>query len=205
MDRARRAAPRSAPASAPKAACWSTSSPTARLPIDIFTLDTGLLFPETYALWRALEAALRHHDSRRPARADGRGAGGSARTGALGARPRRAAARFARSSRCAARSQGIDAWITAIRRDQTAERADAPVVERDKRYGLVKVNPLVALDVDGRLGIHPRPTTCPYNPLHDAGYPSIGCWPCTTPVAAGRGPARRPLARAPEERMRPAT
>ena len=82
---------------------------------------------------------------------------------------------------------GNDLWVTAIRRDQTAERADAPVVERDKRHGLLKVNPLVAwtsTDVWAFI----RANDVPYNPLHDAGYPSIGCRPCTTPVAEGEDP-----------------
>ena len=106
---------------------------------------------------------------------------------ALWERDPTAAARCARSSRCAGALAGNDVWITAIRRDQTAERADAPVVERDKRHGLVKVNPLVgwtSKDVWAFI----RANDVPYNPLHDAGYPSIGCWPCTSPVAEGEDP-----------------
>jgi phosphoadenosine phosphosulfate reductase len=79
---------------------------------------------------------------------------------------------------------GYDAWISAIRKDQTADRARAAVVEWDPKFGLVKVNPLLSwtkvevwkfvLDYE-----------VPYNPLHDRGYPSIGCWPCTSAVNAG--------------------
>jgi phosphoadenosine phosphosulfate reductase len=79
---------------------------------------------------------------------------------------------------------GYDAWISAIRRDQTADRAAAGVVQWDAKFGLVKVNPLLTWTrkevwnfiVDNDV---------PYNPLHDRGYPSIGCWPCTRPVADG--------------------
>ena len=79
---------------------------------------------------------------------------------------------------------GLDAWVTAIRRDQTAARADAQVVEWDDRFGLVKINPLAAwtkTQVWDYISEH----RVPYNPLHDGGYPSIGCHPCTSRVADG--------------------
>ncbi len=85
--------------------------------------------------------------------------------------------------------EGYDAWISSIRADQSAHRARADVVGLDAKFGLVKINPLlrwtkrhvwefiVANDV-------------PYNPLHDQGYPSIGCWPCTRSVSAGEADER---------------
>jgi phosphoadenosine phosphosulfate reductase len=79
---------------------------------------------------------------------------------------------------------GYDAWISAIRRDQTAHRQTAGIVEWDKKFGLVKVNPLAKWtkqDVWGFITAN----QVPYNPLHDRGYPSVGCWPCTRAVAAG--------------------
>ena len=79
---------------------------------------------------------------------------------------------------------GFDAWISAIRRDQTVDRAGAGVVEWDAKFGLVKVNPLAAWtkkDVWSFIMDH----DIPYNPLHDQGYPSIGCWPCTRAVLFG--------------------
>ena len=80
---------------------------------------------------------------------------------------------------------GYDSWITAIRADQSADRAKAKVVGWDPKFSLVKVNPLLnwtsrdvwAFIVANRV---------PYNPLHDRGYPSIGCWPCTKPVVNGQ-------------------
>jgi phosphoadenosine phosphosulfate reductase len=78
---------------------------------------------------------------------------------------------------------GYDAWITAIRRDQTADRALADVVQWDAKFNLVKINPLLhwtRKDVWDFVLAH----EVPYNPLHDQGFPSIGCWPCTGPVAA---------------------
>ncbi len=79
---------------------------------------------------------------------------------------------------------GFDAWISAIRRDQTPQRATASIVERDRKFGIVKVNPLANWskgDVWKYLLAH----NAPYNPLHDQGYPSIGCWPCTRAVRPG--------------------
>ena len=79
---------------------------------------------------------------------------------------------------------GYEAWISAIRRDQTNHRAAAGVVQWDAKFNLVKVNPLLAWtrkDVWDFILKH----DIPYNPLHDRGYPSIGCWPCTAAVANG--------------------
>jgi phosphoadenosine phosphosulfate reductase len=82
------------------------------------------------------------------------------------------------------RLAGYHAWISAIRRDQTADRAAAGIVQWDAKFGLVKINPLLnwtKKDVWAFILKH----EIPYNPLHDQGYPSIGCWPCTGAVAAG--------------------
>jgi phosphoadenosine phosphosulfate reductase len=79
---------------------------------------------------------------------------------------------------------GYEAWLSAIRADQSAHRAKASVVGWDSKFGLVKVNPLLRWtkrDVWAFLVTH----HVPYNPLHDQGYPSIGCWPCTRAVDAG--------------------
>jgi len=79
---------------------------------------------------------------------------------------------------------GYDAWISAIRRDQTGDRARADVVDWDPKFNLVKINPLLTwTKKDVWAFIHKYDV--PYNPLHDQGYPSIGCWPCTRPIANG--------------------
>jgi len=78
---------------------------------------------------------------------------------------------------------GMDAWITGIRRAQSVTRAGARMLELDPR-GVVKVQPLAAWsdeDVKGYLFAH----DVPYNPLHDRGYPSIGCTPCTRAIRPG--------------------
>jgi len=77
-----------------------------------------------------------------------------------------------------------DAWITGIRREQALTRADAKRVEWSERYGVWKVQPVVDWD-SKRVQAYIHVNEIPYNPLHDAGYPSIGCMPCTRPVQAG--------------------
>lgn len=79
---------------------------------------------------------------------------------------------------------GYEAWISAIRRDQAPTRAHAPLVGWDRKFELVKVNPLAnwtKRDVWEFI----LQNDVPYNPLHDQGYPSVGCWPCTQAVGAG--------------------
>ena len=76
------------------------------------------------------------------------------------------------------------AWISAIRKDQTTDRSVAGVVQWDAKFELVKVNPLLnwtKKEVWKFILDH----NVPYNELHDRGYPSIGCWPCTNAVGAG--------------------
>ncbi len=84
----------------------------------------------------------------------------------------------------ALKEMGLAAWITGIRREQAPTRASARAVEWDARFGLVKINPLVRWthrDVWNYIAAN----GVPYNVLHDHGYPSIGCAPCTRPVAPG--------------------
>jgi phosphoadenosine phosphosulfate reductase len=79
---------------------------------------------------------------------------------------------------------GYEAWIAAIRRDQTPDRAVSPIIGWDKKFNLVKVNPLAnwtKADVWAYIRTH----DVPYNPLNDMGYPTVGCWPCTRAVKAG--------------------
>ncbi|MBK7078318.1 MAG: phosphoadenylyl-sulfate reductase [Myxococcales bacterium] len=156
------------------------------LPIEVFTLDTGLLFDETRALWRALEA--RYQRSIRAVAPAQTVAAQAAEVGdALWARAPDACCARRKLAPLAAELARHDAWITAIRRDQTADRADAAVVEADRRFGLVKVNPLVAW-TSAQVWQHLADHDVPTNPLHGRGYPSIGCAPCTSPVAAGEDP-----------------
>lgn len=80
--------------------------------------------------------------------------------------------------------EGYVAWITAIRRDQTHARKSAGIVQWDEKFQLVKVNPL-ANWTKGDVWQYILDNDVPYNPLHDAGYPSVGCKPCTRAVGQG--------------------
>ncbi|MGH2685258.1 MAG: phosphoadenylyl-sulfate reductase [Actinomycetota bacterium] len=81
---------------------------------------------------------------------------------------------------------GRAAWMSGLRRAESATRANAPIVSRDKR-GLVKINPLANwddLDIEGYVADH----DVVVNPLLSQGYTSIGCWPCTRAVKPGEDP-----------------
>jgi phosphoadenylyl-sulfate reductase (thioredoxin) len=154
----------------------------AGLPADVFTIDTGFLFAETYALWARLEERYR-------IRIRGVSADLPVEPGLPPPWERDP------DACCAARKVAplsaalaeLGAWITGIRRDQTPERATAKAVEWDPHFGLVKVNPLVAWTSQD-VWDHVRRFDVPTNPLHEQGYASIGCAPCTTPVRPGEDP-----------------
>jgi phosphoadenosine phosphosulfate reductase len=157
-----------------------------RLALEVFTLDTGLLFRETHKLWRLLEEryGITIHGVR-PA------LGLDEQTRAHGDRlwerdPDRCCA-LRKLEPLGRALHGYDAWVSAIRRDQTPERAAAKVVERDPRFGRVKVNPLVSWSSE-QVWDYVREHDVPVNLLHAFGYPSIGCWPCTSAVRSGEDP-----------------
>jgi phosphoadenylyl-sulfate reductase (thioredoxin) len=158
----------------------------ARLPIDLFTLDTGLLFPESYALWSriqdkygvSIKAIKPAHTVEEQAEREGP---------ALWEREPDRCCDLRKMQPLHSVLAGYDAWITAIRREQTPERATAPVVGWDGRFGLVKINPLVRWTF-AEVRAYAAEHQVPYNPLHDQHYPSIGCMPCTSPVMPGEDP-----------------
>jgi phosphoadenosine phosphosulfate reductase len=79
---------------------------------------------------------------------------------------------------------GLDAWMTGLRRDQSVTRTDVHKIEWDASNKLIKVNPIVDWTHDD-VWKYIRENNVPYNALHDRGYPSIGCGPCTRAVLAG--------------------
>ena len=137
----------------------------------VFTIDTGALFPETYEVWRKLEdrykLAVEVFDA-------------SSMNGPWSpdncCGPRKVAA-LDRALK------GVDGWITGIRREQAPGRAEAPKEEWQEARGIWKFNPLADWTEDD-VWRYVLEHELPYNPLHDRGYQSIGCAPCTVP---GRG------------------
>ena len=152
----------------------------------VFYLDTDLLFPETYALRDRLEARYNVRFERRATRLS-LGAQAEEHGERLWERRPDLCCRLRKIEPLREMLRGLRAWITAIRRDQSPARAGAGVVERDAKFGLIKINPLArwsSRDVWNYIARY----DVPYNPLHDHGYPSIGCAPCTSPVQIGEDP-----------------
>lgn len=159
----------------------------AKLPIPVFTLDTGRLFPETYDL--IAETSKRyglpiHVLSPDAAELERMVAahGINLFRDSVAARKRCCEIRKLHPLRRAL--TGLDAWICGLRQGQSANRADVEAVEWDVANGLAKVNPLAHWSAE-RVRAYIAENDVPYNPLHDAGFPSIGCAPCTRAVAAG--------------------
>ena len=155
----------------------------ARPDFRVFTLDTDFLFPETYALIDAIEQHYRIKVERtRPrlepdeqAREFGE---------ALWSREPDKCCNIRKVEPLTKKLGELDAWITGIRRDQAPTRANARKLEWDAKFGLTKINPLADWKWE-QVWDYIRSHSIPYNPLHDRGYPSIGCTYCTRPVRAG--------------------
>ncbi|GET25798.1 phosphoadenylyl-sulfate reductase [Prolixibacter sp. NT017] len=80
--------------------------------------------------------------------------------------------------------KGLDVWICGLRRDQSVTRHDMKLVEWDEANGLIKLNPLIDW-TEQDVWDYINENKVPYNPLHDKGYPSIGCQPCTRAIMEG--------------------
>ena len=133
-----------------------------------FYLDTEVLFPETYETRDALAEPLR--DRVRALRRTSRPGCASAGTRASSGARRTRAAPTARSSRCARALDGVDCWVSGIRRVDSETRAGAPKFGWDERFGLWKLNPLADW-ADKQVWNYIKEHHVPYNPLHDQGYP----------------------------------
>lgn len=151
-----------------------------------FTVDTGLLFHETYALADALEARLGIAIERfRPRQSVGEQAAEHGPN--LWERKPDLCCTLRKVQPMVDALYGMGAWITGLRRDQSPTRANTPVVQWDAQFNLVKFCPLATQSrsaVEDYIAEHNLPT----NPLRALGYASIGCFPCTRPVQAGEDP-----------------
>jgi phosphoadenosine phosphosulfate reductase len=149
----------------------------------VFTLDTDLLFPETYELMDRVEERYRIKVERvRPALTPEEQ---ERRHGpALWTRAPDQCCSLRKVEPLRGKLAELRAWVTAIRRDQTASRAQARKLEWDTKFGLVKINPLADWSTK-QVWDYIYENNLPYNPLHDRNYPSIGCTHCTRPIHAG--------------------
>lgn len=154
--------------------------------LKIFTIDTGYLFSESMALASIVEqrygVSVQHVRAsvspERQAQLYGE---------ALWRRDPDLCCSIRKVEPLKVRLSSLKAWVTAIRRDQTPGRKNAGKVEWDSNHGLVKVNPLADWSHE-QVWSYIRKHELTYNPLHDQGYPSIGCTNCTRPVLQDEGP-----------------
>ena len=147
----------------------------------VLTLDTGLLFPETYALMDELEARLSLNLTRiRPAQTVAQQA--DAYGTKLWARDPDLCCNLRKTAPLANALAGREAWVTGLRRDQSSGRRATPIVSWDAKYTNVKLSPLATWSED-MVWTYIQAHELPYNVLHDRGYPSIGCATCTLPAA----------------------
>jgi phosphoadenosine phosphosulfate reductase len=141
-----------------------------------FTLDTGVLFPETYGTWRKVEERYGikvdvYQGISLARQADLHG-------DELWARDPDACCSVRKVTPLNEALSQVDCWVSGLRRDQSPTRAGTPKLHWDEKHGLHKANPLAdwsERDVWNYIAEH----DVPYNPLHDQGYPSIGCTHCT--------------------------
>ena len=141
--------------------------------VRVVTIDTGVLFEETRTTWRAFEERFGVTIAVEEAFGNWTGPQGCC-----------GAAKVAALERALA---GADAWITGLRREQGPTRAGTECVEVDaRRGGIAKYSPL-AHWTEKDLWTRIADRGLPYHPLHDAGYESIGCEPCTNPGSGRAG------------------
>jgi phosphoadenosine phosphosulfate reductase len=142
----------------------------------VFTLDTGVLFPETYAAWRAAEDRYGITvEAWRGEWVDG-----------LWAVDPESCCRMRKVEPLKRALAGADCWVTGLRREQSPLRASTPELAWDQRHGLFKAVPLATwseADVWEFIAAY----DLPYNRLHDRGYASIGCTHCTRPGQGREG------------------
>ncbi|WP_240894411.1 phosphoadenylyl-sulfate reductase [Parapedobacter sp. SGR-10] len=153
----------------------------------IFTLETGRLFPETYYVWnRTLEKYKLPIKAYYPnTAAVERMVTEKGPSSFYESVENRKECCYIRKIEPLKRAiQGFEVWITGIRAEQSANREDMDFVEWDEANRIIKVHPLfhwTLTDVEDFLKLY----NIPYNPLHDKGFPSIGCQPCTRAIQPG--------------------
>jgi phosphoadenosine phosphosulfate reductase len=150
--------------------------------VRVFTVDTGVLFAETYETWREVERRYGIEIDVYQGMALARQA--TLHGDALWSRDPDACCSIRKVNPLKEALSQVDAWISGVRRDQSTERADSPKLGWDDRHGLWKVNPLADWAEDEVWDYIAR-YDLPVNPLHQRGYGSIGCTHCTHP-----GPGR---------------
>lgn len=153
----------------------------------IFTLDTGRLFPETYDLIEKTVARYKpnfqiYFPDYQAVETMTNSKGVNLFYDSIDNRKLCCSVRKTMPLKRAL--SGLEAWITGLRRSQSITRTHLQVVEWDEANQLIKINPLINWNEDDVI-IYINNHNIPYNLLHDKGFPSIGCQPCTRSIEAG--------------------
>jgi len=152
--------------------------------VHFFTLDTGLLFQETYETWDRVE---KHYGIEIDRQAGISLAEQANRYGErLWERDPDLCCEERKVIPLRDRLRGADAWVAGLRREQSRTRSSTKKIGWDKRHGLWKVNPLAEWS-EADVWAYILANDVPYHPLHDQGYQSIGCTHCTRPSAGRHG------------------
>lgn len=150
----------------------------------VFALDTHVLFPETYAVWRAVEK--RYGVAVEVYQGPSLGRQAAAHGDALWASNPTLCCAIRKVEPLGRALSGLQGWITGVRRDQSPTRAGTPKLGWDERHELWKASPLADWS-DDEVWAYVRERELPYNALHDRGYSSIGCTHCTLPGEGREG------------------
>jgi len=150
----------------------------------VFALDTHVLFPETYDVWRAVEK--RYGIAVEVYQGPSLGRQAAAHGDALWASNPTLCCAIRKVEPLGRALSGLQGWITGVRRDQSPTRAGTPKLDWDERHELWKASPLADWS-DNDVWDYVRERELPYNTLHDRGYSSIGCTHCTLPGEGREG------------------
>jgi len=160
---------------------------SAGLPVSIFTLDTGRLFAETYSVWSATNEKYgtrlkAYYPDRRLLESYLEEKGPNAFYESVANRKECCHIRKVEPLQRALAGQTV--WITGLRAEQSPQRADHQIIEFDEGNEIIKYNPLLHWSSDEVRDFIDQ-NNIPYNPLHDKGFVSIGCAPCTRAIRPG--------------------
>ncbi|MDR9499751.1 MAG: phosphoadenylyl-sulfate reductase [Hydrogenovibrio sp.] len=160
---------------------------TQQLPIEVFTLETGRLFPETLQLIDITESRYgqkinRYYPNKNAVEAYIHQHGLNGFYDSVENRKR--CCHIRKVSPLNHALQGVDIWLTGLRHEQSTFRENLPLFENDDEHQLVKFNPLLDWTLN-QVKTFIDQHQIPYNPLHNLGYPSIGCEPCTRAIKPG--------------------
>lgn len=160
---------------------------TNQLPVKIFTLDTGRLFQETYDLYDITVARYKQNIEVFFPQTDA--VQKLMQTKGMNSfyesvENRKECCHIRKVEPLNRALQGAKVWITGLRASQSDNRKDLPFAEWDEAHQLIKIHPLLDWSFDEMLQFI-EANNIPYNKLHDAGFASIGCAPCTRAIAAG--------------------